>query len=512
MKMNRLLFVLMAGAFMAGSFWACQPGNNGGNENDPGNTAAVEQIAYTFSVEEQTPLDTGFHSFAWGATDTNLLIVGGRMNGLHTGYGASGFATAQANDNLIVIDRSTMQITHTAKLNKITAPIDTVHLRANNSEFVQVGDTLYFVGGMEVIPDSGIVKARKYITALSVADVIGAVKAGSNIDASMIAQISADTIDVTGGEMDAMSFTESASNELYLVFGWRFGQEGSVQDPYTHTIYKTTLSYNKAAGTIALGQVAVLATDGEDESSNTGSYRRRDGNMAPVVMNVGGTDTPYLMYYGGVFMNSDSAHLKPVLVKPNGADSSFTFGQVISNYTCPIVPGYTKANKKMYSGFFGGMTRVEKISGATFPATVQPGVNVSFVPQTGGGIAFASLLPFHNMISVITLDANKNMEQWVMEAELPGSSAQHDTTYNGANAAFVMDSSVPDMGNGVIDLDALFEGAAKGTKKPVGYLIGGIESYYKDVLNNILGTDEAVASNYSGASKRIFKVYITKNE
>ena len=115
----------------------------------------------------------GLQSFAYGQANGKILLIGGRLDGLHKRQPFASFDVAGNNNQLIVFD----PVNHT----KWTANLSTLSLEiqeqlsSTNMEFHQSGDYLYVVGGYGYDNASAARMTFPYLTAIHVPQLIEAI-------------------------------------------------------------------------------------------------------------------------------------------------------------------------------------------------------------------------------------------------------------------------------------------------------------------------------------------------
>lgn len=100
-------------------------------------------------------------------------------------------------------------------------------------------------------------------------------------------------------------------------------------------------------------------------------------------------------------------------------------------------------------------------------------------------------VPFVNTIARVTRDADGNMAEYKLPAEMPG--------LLGAGAEFIPLDGLPVYENGVIKLNALVE-----AETMIGYIYGGISSSARNIFWINTGSE-------STANARIYEVWLNKN-
>jgi hypothetical protein len=408
---------------------------------------------YTFQVEAISGINIpGLHSFAFAKSGDKWLFVGGRTNGLHGLNSSGGFPPEYKNDNIIVVDTSTWNY-YTSDINQL--PYSTADpLRSNNMQYVQSGKYLYIAGGYGY--DSTALHFRTFptLTAINIDSMIYAVMSGLPI-ASYIRQVSDTNLTVCGGEMAKLG------NDYYLMFGHNF--TGRYADPpipiftqvYSNAIKKFNIIDNDTTITLANFTYQI----------DTTNFHRRDLNTAPIVK-PGGTFG--IGAYGGVFRKDvNLPFTEPIRIDASSTTVNTSYHQVMSQYTCALMPVFDSVNQNMYTTFFGG-------------------ISSSRWNDTTSMVVYDSLVPFIKDITTLTVQASGTTDERIMTTRLPD--------MLGTNAKFIPNDNVPHYSNDVIKIKSM----PNNTQTLVGYMFGGIR---------------AAAGNFGAtiANDSIYRIYITPN-
>ena len=393
------------------------------------------------------------------------LVFGGRTNGLH-GFDPSGvvsFPPQYQNNNIYVIDPSTGQTwteawTSTGLPQSAWAP-----LASSNQESYQQGDRLYTIGGYSSVttgPSSDPTTNFSTYDTLSSISVSGLIHAvltqGSAV--SSIEQISDPRFEVTGGELGMIG------GRSYLVFGQDFqgGYNGVTgtsngSQVYTDEIRSFQIIDNDQ------GSLAISNYQAQRDPVN---FRRRDGNLVPVVFPDG---KPGLEYLGGVFtVPAGGGYVNPVIIANNGTATVNSYQQYFSQYTSPRVGLYDSRTRSLDTILFGGISLYD----------------YNFAT---GSLTSDTNLPFVDDVTTLVQRANGTSQEFIMPSQLPG--------LYGAGASYLAAPGLPTTANGVINLANL-----KGPTT-LGYIYGGILSSSPNTFQNQPTT----------ASGQVFKVVLVPN-
>ncbi|HET6225989.1 MAG TPA: T9SS type A sorting domain-containing protein [Bacteroidia bacterium] len=392
----------------------------------------------------------GLHSCSFAQMGDKWLFIGGRTNGLHGLNSNDGFPPEFRNNEVIVMDTSTWKF-YAATLNQL--PAQTADpMRSTNMQYIQQGDYLYMVGGYgyDSLQEGQV--TFPVLTAVHVPKMIDAVINAKPIS-SAIRQLTDTNMRICGGELIKLG------NDYYLLFGHNFNgtydnKASSVlfSQEYSNRIKKFNLSDN--GNVITLSNFTIL--------TDTTNFHRRDLTVCPVVKPDGSFAVGA---YGGVFQKqANLPYLEPILLSAPGTTEIKSYKQVMSQYTCAVLPIYDATKKNMYTTFFGG-------------------ISLNDYDATSGKLKRDTLMPFINDVTTLTQYANGTMEETILPLQLPG--------LLGCNAKFVLNKAIASYSNDVINLNQL-----PTTTQLIGYVVGGIK---------------AQAGNFgsSAANNIIYRVYLT---
>lgn len=371
----------------------------------------------------------GFHSGAFAQSGDKWLFVGGRTNGLHGLNNNDGFPAEYKNDEVIVLDTTSWNF-YKASLNQLPFTLADP-LRSANMQSIQSGDYLYMIGGYgwDSIQEGYVTFPT--LTAIHVNKLIDAVINSKPI-ASSIRQITDTNLTVCGGDLS------KSGTDYYLIMGHnfqgRYDKTPSVlfTQAYTNRVKKFTIQDNGT--TLTVSNFSYL--------EDTTNFHRRDFTICPVVKPDGSFG---MGVYGGVFKKKrDMPYLEPILLSSSGTAEVKSYQQLMSQYTCAVLPVYDATSKAMYTTFFGGISLND------------------YNPSTGN-LTQDTLLPFIQDVTTLSAYANGTMEETVLPLQLPG--------LLGCNARFILNKALPAYSNEVIDLNQLGK-----TEQLAGYMVGGIHA------------------------------------
>ena len=245
----------------------------------------------------------GVQSFAYGQYNGKLLVVGGRLDGLHRRQPFAAFDEAGENGNLIVIDPVASQ-QWTAPLTSLSSNLQE-QLSSTNMEFYQSDSILYCLGGYGYNNLAADHITYENLTAINVPLVINAIINGFTFN-TFIRQITDSEFAVTGGRLDKID------NTYYLVGGQKFtGEYNPMGGPtftqeYTNQIRKFTIDDNGTS-------ISIIHLPSITDAVN---LHRRDYNVMPQIMPNGDEG---ITAFSGVFQTTaDVPYLNCVNIESSG--------------------------------------------------------------------------------------------------------------------------------------------------------------------------------------------------
>lgn len=315
--------------------------------------AAIAQVAtlpFTISLEEVQVKDSPpLQSFSSAVTTSGQwLCLGGRTTGLHgeqdTGMlppPSSNFSNF--NDKIYVIDPIGKTAISRALSDLVPKEL-IASLMVTGAQSIQVGDKLVIIGGYGFDSKTQFMMTYSVVTVIDVTPTVKAVVEGKPIG-SHIRQSKPDaSLRVTGGELAFLSGT------YYLIFGQNFPGFYTPSSNGNYTFQVRPFKLNDEDGVVKICKRAAMG------SSSTAQFRRRDGNLVPIMQADGGRS---LIYYGGVFTPTLGPWHQPIEIGP--AEISIDgsgFQQRMCQYDCAILPIFQSSTKSMTTILFGGISEL----------------------------------------------------------------------------------------------------------------------------------------------------------
>jgi hypothetical protein len=474
---------------------------------------STADVPYSLDLQAFTiPGYPGLHSFAMAGSPGQLVLLGGRANGLH-GFAPSAeaaqapsFPRQYANDTVYVLDLVNKKVLGQAKVTGLPKPYVNQFL-ATNLQYLLEDGFLYIIGGYGPDPTTGTLVTLPYLTAVDFNALVKTVTTGGALDAAFaqanMASFQHPALAITGGD------AEVQGGSVLLLYGHMFNGEytsnggGQVQQEYSNSIRVFSIQASRGPGGVQLqasytGSYPTV-TSGMDPDN---PFHRRDLTVKPALDPTG---TPRIGVYGGVFKGGKmQGYVTPLYVKPGNnvglaVDEDKTASQLLSQYDCATLQIYSKSKGAMYSTFFGGISQFYWDPSCN--CLKGDAVNLSTRPSDG--------LPFISSVSTFRVTSTGSSQFLHQGAAFPpagaapacpGTSGGTVTAqYLGAETKFVPATGLPST-NEVILLDNL------NGKSVLGYLIGGIAAWCPPVNGQAVPNCYASGQGTTCASNQIYQV------
>ena len=417
------------------------------------------QFQFDVSLNKLTfPGIKGVQSFAWALDKNRILIIGGRVDGLHQRQPFASFSTDGQNNQLIVLDVEKNE-TYTAQLANLQTDIKD-QFAATNFQFFQEGNLLYLTGGYGYSTNSADHITFPFISKLNVSQIIDSIINQKPFNSCILQKY--DTMfAVTGGSLNKINHT------FYLSGGHKFTGRYNPMGPnhgpgflqnYTNSIRVFQIE----------NQINSFKVNHLKSYIDAGKLHRRDYNVVPQILPDGKEG---LTLFSGVFKpDVDLPFLSAVNVDSFGYKEQSSFSQYYNHYHCAHVALFNNQTKDMHNLFFGGISQFYDSSGI---------------------LVQDNNVPFVNTIGLVTRNVSGEMMEYKMSKNMP--------SLLGAGSEFIANYNLPKYQNEVIKLDQLnFTDSIF-----LGYIFGGIQSNKPNIFfSNVIE---------SGASSNLYKVYLHKN-
>ncbi len=433
------------------------------------------ELPFRIVVEQmKSRLPAGVHSGVVGTYRGNWIFIAGRTNGLHGFHGVDPFPIPAQNTSIYVFNPTT-GFTASRSLQDPSSglnqqQIDTLSVTAPQG--YQNSTTLYMTGGYGINTATGQFDTKPVLTAINLPGIFKWVTEPNNKNHSVIKnirQLYHPTFQITGGRMYKLG------RVMQLVFGQNFS---GVYTDASDGVYSEQIRQFQIKE--VSGQLAADIYESKPKIPDA-NFRRRDLNVAPVLLNKNNRLQYGLVVYSGVFTPATGIWTVPVVIDEQGnpvmADPKLptTFKQGMNHYSSAVAGLYSRKSVSMYNIFFGGM---------------------SYGYYENGVFKTDPLVPFINQITTIKMDKSGQFTHYLMNSEYPAIFAQSPPNEGnqllfGAGAYF-MPADIPSYPNRVINLDNIHRPTV------IGYIAGGIQS---TMPNTNIKAD-------SSASSYVFRVTV----
>ncbi|MCS6991416.1 MAG: T9SS type A sorting domain-containing protein [Chitinophagales bacterium] len=371
----------------------------------------------------------GLHSYAKAQHGPYWLLVGGRIDGLHSMFPTSAFSFEEQNHYFIVID--TQSWTYQLSSLHLLPPQQRFALATTNQQFFQDGNYLYVIGGYGFDSAAKIKKTFPTLCVLRVDSLIEEILNNGINTAAYVRHVTDTFFAVTGGRLEKL-------DSVFLLIGGQYFAGHYTKLPsswftqrYTNAICRFQLHDDGAS--IFLKNVSC--------TKDSLLLHRRDLNSCPWMTADG---QPAVAAYGGVFRyHSDIPYQWPIYMTADSMWVDTLFEQRFSQYTCPVFCLYDSVSGKRYTVFLAGISLYD------YDEQSEVAVLDTFVP-------------FINDASVLVHHADGATEEVVIGGLFPMRGL--------ANAEFFPNPDVPRYGHGVFRLHQITAPTL------LGYAYGGIQS------------------------------------
>ncbi len=401
-----------------------------------GITSARTQTAdFHIALEKiEIPDFPGLQSAAVGQVGEQIVLLGGRTDGLHRRQPFAAFLPEGNNMNIVVLTPSTGQF-FSVPVNSLPAP-QQEQLGATNIQFCQDGPWLYLVGGygFSAVADDHV--TYPMLTVVRLDSLIKSASANESI-LPWFQSVTDQQFAVSGGQLVRQG------EVFYLAGGHRFdGRYNPMNHPtfvqtYTNAIRRFSVENDGDSLTVT------HLPEWHDEVS----LQRRDYNLVPQIFPDG--HQGFTMFSGVFAPIIDLPYLNSVDFDSTGFAVNNSFQHRLNQYHCAKVGLYDAVSNKMQTVFFGGIAQ--------------------FYFDQSGQFQQDDNVPFVRTVGRITRQPDGAVIEEKI-GELPG--------FLGAGAEFLPLAGLPMVsGTEILRLDQL-----SGDSSLIGYLVGGIESDLPNVF------------------------------
>lgn len=403
----------------------------------------------------QLPFFTGIQSYVWGQYNDHLVVIGGRLDGLHKRRPFESFPPSDNNAVIYVYERVSGE-SYTADVKFLPAPLND-QLQSSNMEFYQDGEQLVIVGGYGYSVEAGTHTTYPVLTVVDLPCLIRQLKEGADPNECFISVMD-DRMAVTGGQLSKLD-----DGRFYLVGGQLFDGLYNPMGP-THGPGFTQIYTDEIRRFRLVRDGATLRIQDYEAWHDELNLHRRDYNLTRVLRADG---SQALIAFSGVFQRMvDLPFLNAVVIDTSGYRVDNDFSQYFNQYHTAHVAIHDAARGENHVVFLGGIAQF-------------------YIDEDGKRVEDQEV-PFVKTISGVTMDADGGLNEWLVADTMPG--------YLGASAEFIPNREF------VNDLDMIVMDAWEpGMEYLLGYVIGGILS---EVDNAFF-----LNGDFSSANTQIYAVY-----
>jgi len=400
----------------------------------------------------------GVQAFAYAQVDDEILIIGGRKDGLHRRQPFASMDSAGMNQFITLYNLNDHSILQASIASLPTEVAE--QFTSTNMEFCQYGDYLYLVGGYGYSPSKQDHITHPIITSIQLPNFIQSMKEG--LPLAGIQFISSPDFAITGGALMHIH------DRYYLVGGNRFdGRYNPMGGPsYTQTYTE------KISQWLLTHEYGVFKAKEIQNHTSKELLHRRDLNVLPY-LNAEGKEMG--VAFSGVFQpDIDLPWQNSITFNESGYREIPQFVHHLNQYHCAHFSAYSASNHSNYFVFLGGMGEFY--------------LDGNIVTQSND-------VPFVKNIGAVTLNGNNQFSEYLLPTKLP--------YYLGSSAEFIPNALLPYSAEHVLDMDKLFSGTQDSVL--VGYLLGGIQSNAPNIFWINDGTQ-------SFPNETLYEIWLTKTQ
>ncbi len=414
-----------------------------------------EQSEFSISLRSVEIMDMNpIHSFAYATHEDCILIVGGRIDGLHARQPFNAFPLAFNNKELIVANPISKEV-WTSTLELLPASLQE-QLQSTNMNFHQVADTLYIMGGYAFSESYNDHITFPYLTTIIVSELVESIKSGT-MNPTNIKQTSDARFANTGGQMGWLD------EKLIVVGGNTFmGRYNPMGNPTYTQVYLPHIQYFKINNSGEQPEITLY-----DKVTNEAHLRRRDYNLVPYIFTDG--EPGYLLSAGVFRPDALLPFLYPVEISASGYTPKEDVEQLLSHYHSPKLSLLDEYGD-LHMIFFGGLAQFYY-------------ENEVIVQDNN--------VPFVSTISRFTRTQNGEFSEHVLPNTMPG--------LKGTNAEFIPNKNLPTNQTGVFFIDEFQDS----NEHLLGYIIGGINTPERNPFTNN-------NTQFTSASSSVYEVVFGK--
>lgn len=401
------------------------------------------------------------HSAIVGKWGDKILMIGGRLDGLHRRQPFAAFDVENRNLRAVVVNIKTKKSV-SCIVDSSDVAIDIFdQLVASNHQCHQIGNQLYACGGYGYSTTRDEHHTFDRMLVFDIEKTIEAVESGKPFS-NCFTHVQHPLFQVTGGNLAMLN------NQFYLigghVFEGRYNPNGPEFGPGFSQTYSNQIrifELNNNNNSLEVKQIKTY--------TDTVNLHRRDYNLVPAMDKY---KREYLDIYSGVFQyGMDLPFLNTVRVDTSGYRVMPYFAQYYNHYTCPVIPLYSAKQRMQHHIFLGGIAHYYDSIG---------------IPVQNNNV------PHVKTICDVVTNERGSKTEYLLESTLD--------EYYTAVAQFIKADYLKVFPNGVIQMDSL-----SGDSILIGYIVGGIKS---EMQNTFWETE----GEFSRPCRTIREVYLLKND
>lgn len=401
----------------------------------------------------------GLQSYVHGSSGNKVILMGGRLDGLHRRQPFAAFDIAGNNLGIQIWNTSTHAVNTYSTANFADSLEEQIH--STNANFAQDGEFLLVAGGYGYSAIAGDHVTFPRLIVFHLPTLVAALENNTSLDESVVFQSHHADFAVTGGKLVKMD------NLFYLIGGHRFDGRynpmGPDHGPGFSQVYTNAIRRFEWSPIIGLNFLS--------QWTDANLLHRRDLNVLAGFNP--STQQQSISIYSGVFqLTNDIPYLNAIEVSPQEFHEVPNFAQYYNHYHCGSFGLYNVQDHKMTHYFFGGIAQYY---------------------DSLGVLVQDNNVPFVKTVAKVEQDVNGVWSEHLLPLQLPG--------YLGAGSEFIPVHDLAVYDNGVIQYDTHWSSQ---DSLLLGYLFGGIKSTAK----NIFWDNEG---NLSIAAPTLFAVYFHPN-
>lgn len=392
---------------------------------------SLHSLAQPLSIKlkpQQIKALPALHSFAWAEYDSNILLFGGRTDGLHRRQPFAAFDAEGRPANIFMLSTANGSTIY-RDLSELPMGIRE-QLQSTNMEFAQDDSLFYLFGGYGYSEQAQDHITFPYLTKINLPLLIHGLQNNLPI-AGAFAQITDERFAITGGRAGKIG------TRYFIYGGHRF--EGRYNPMNGPSFVQT---YTNALRSFEIFQNGLLPEIvGYTEQVDTAKFHRRDFNLVPQVLP--GGELAFTAYSGVFRTDFDLPYTNAITTNIGESIEEQGFNQYLNHYHCAVAPIFMNNADEMHSVFFGGMAQ--------------------YYPDSSGTLIQDNTVPFVSTIADVMRNGEGVLSETALDISMNG--------LKGAGSEFIPNPTLNKTYHGVIVLQDLPQDSLL-----LGWIIGGIEA------------------------------------